>query len=92
MRERIDHAAEARKILHDVGTDEHGTISLELLDETERWVYDTSMREANVHATLALVEAQQTANMIAYVAKWTDGEVLEVDEQIRLRLGFEGRP
>lgn len=65
MEERIDHAAEARKIMHEVGHDEHGTVALELLDDTERWVYDATMREAQVHATLALVEQQRIGNLIA---------------------------
>lgn len=65
MNERIDHAAQARKIMLEVNTDDRGVVPLELLDEIEKWVYDATMREAQVHATLALVEQQRIANLIA---------------------------
>ncbi|WP_136053465.1 hypothetical protein [Microbacterium sp. K5D] len=64
MTERIDHAAKALKIMHDVGTDERGEIPLELFDSHEQWIYEATMREAQVHATLALVEQQRIANLL----------------------------
>lgn len=74
MTERIDHASQARNLMLDVGADEHGTVALELLDESERWVYEVTMREAQVHATLALVEQQRIANLLALAQfRWTDG-------------------
>lgn len=51
MSERIDHAAEARELLAKVGRG----LSVE-----------GCVAVAQVHATLALVEQQRVANMIAY--------------------------
>lgn len=65
MTDRIDHAAKAINIMRDVGTDQRGEIPLELFDSHEQWIYDATMREAQVHATLALVEQQRIANLIA---------------------------
>ena len=75
MTERIDHAAEARR-------------SLEGSGDGRNFATDASAN-AIAHATLALVEQQRIANLIAYVAKWTDDEVLDVDAEIRERLGLE---
>lgn len=55
MSERIDHAAEAKKILEDL--EPHRGQNLEL---------DSQLVQA--HATLALVEQQRIANMIALFA------------------------
>lgn len=100
MTERIDHAAKALKIMHDVGTDERGEIPLELFDSHEQWIYDATMREAQVHATLAIVAELRTANIIAARAQsefpridLRDGNSwetvqLETDERIRERLGL----
>jgi hypothetical protein len=49
---------------------------------------DFDIRKAHVHATLALAAEQHTANLIAYLHRWTDDEILEVDAQIRERLGL----
>jgi hypothetical protein len=38
---------------------------------------------AQVHATAYAAEQARIGNLIAYVAKWTDGEVLDVDAEIR---------
>ena len=65
MTVHINHAVEALKIIHEVSHDEAGQVALELLDETERWVYEVSMHEAQVYATLALAEQQRIANLIA---------------------------
>jgi hypothetical protein len=59
MSDRIDHAAEARRNiegLHDYQS-EAGTTEASLL---------TVAIEAQAHATLALVEQQRIANLIAY--------------------------
>ena len=60
MSERIDHAEEARRILSDVKPyqDQH---------------IEVGMGSAQVHATLALVEQQRIANLIALVAADPDG-------------------
>lgn len=49
--ERIDHAAEAVRVLRDVSSDANGT-------------YADAMAYAQAHATLALVEQQRVANVI----------------------------
>lgn len=70
MTERIDHAAEARALLEKNAT-------MPGIDAV------VTATEAQVHATLALVAEQRIANLIAYVAKWTDDEVLPIDAEIR---------
>lgn len=75
MTKRINHAAEARRALENIHHD-HLTSNGDAL----AW--------AQVHATLALVAEQRIANLIAYVAKWTDGEVLHIDAEIRKGLGL----
>ena len=80
MNERINHAAEALDRLNDVG---------ELIGIDEFAYADIHAKAAQVHATLALVEQQRIANRIAYVKKWTDGERLDVDAEIRKALGIE---
>ena len=70
MAERIDHAAEARKHLDDVkayGDDAH---SFRFNDEEGRAIQalshgGLSAQQAQVHATLALVEQVRIANLIA---------------------------
>ena len=78
MSERIDHAVMADLCLdeaaHSIGLDEFAYA-------------DIRVKAAQVHATLALVEQQRISNLIAYIAKWTDGEVLDVDVEIREALG-----
>jgi len=56
--ERIDHAAEARKLLEVEASG--GTTTDKAL------LLMGAMQAAQVHATLALVEQQRIANMIAY--------------------------
>lgn len=53
MTETIDHAAEARQIIETFHAPSPEGAQM--------------IMEAQVHATLALVEAQRTANLIAYV-------------------------
>lgn len=52
-----DHAAEARRLVHDA--DNAGP-------KADRDDIRTVLAIAQVHATLALVEAQETANLIAF--------------------------
>ena len=70
MTERIDHAAEAVNFLGAVTYDTHG-------DD------DRKVQLAQVHATLALVEQQRIANLIAL---WT---VSEEDAELLLRAGVK---
>lgn len=63
-----DHADKARRIIHESTHDEHGEFPLELLEDRELAEYHASMVESNAHATLALVQAQDTANLIAYLS------------------------
>lgn len=65
MTEHIDHAAEARRIIHEATRDEHGEVVVSLFDHRELTEYHASMVEAVAHATLALVEQQRIANRIA---------------------------
>ncbi|WP_295035086.1 hypothetical protein [uncultured Microbacterium sp.] len=74
--ERIDHAATAEAMLNGIG-------SLSNVFQAERVI-----AMAQVHATLAVAEEQHNANLIAYVAKWTDDEVLDIDAMIREGLGL----
>ncbi|GAA5198601.1 hypothetical protein [Microbacterium jejuense] len=71
MTERIDHAAEAQSILRDIdtaGPNDNLPMDWCGADADEQWLVHASLREAQVHATLALVEQQRIANLIAYVA------------------------
>lgn len=52
-----DHAAEARRILHDATHDEHGPVPTDLLDADERDQLALWLAEAQVHATLAVADA-----------------------------------
>jgi hypothetical protein len=52
-----DHAAEARRILHEATHDERGPVPTELLDEFERELLGLWLAEAQVHATLAVADA-----------------------------------
>ncbi len=68
-----------------------------ILDTLDRGSsYDTQLRrlaEAQAHATLALVEAQQTANLIAFL-EWSEGkgdlvssgEYIKVVKQVKERI------
>lgn len=78
---KTDHEAKAR----DLDRDAHMTHS-------GPDVASLFAARAQVHATLALVEQQRIANLIAYVAKWTDGEVLDVDAEIREALRLPNWP
>lgn len=62
MADRIDHAAEARKAI------EYAYPIVLPYDSAEAQ-YHGALMEAQVHATLALVEQQRIANLIA-VATW----------------------
>lgn len=79
MTERIDHAVEARDTLTEVGYPASN---------------EGAMLHALTHATLALVEQQRIANIIAL--RNADSDVLVDDEwddtysQIREALGLEG--
>lgn len=75
MTERIDHAAQARRVFDNMPHEV-------LLGNTDALAW------AQVHATLCLAEQQRIANLIAYVAKWTDDEVLDIDAEIREALGL----
>lgn len=55
--ERIDHAAEAQRIM---GLAQH--------EQGHKWRSDHQMKRAWVHATLALVEQQRIANLIALLS------------------------
>jgi hypothetical protein len=83
MSERIDHAAESARILSEC-EDVSGGMPWELLDETEHKVLTAALADAQVHATLALVERQDTANRIAYlqivIASINAGTALEIDQ------------
>lgn len=76
MTERIDHAETALAMLDGLG-------ALSSISQAER-----AIEMSQVHAQLALVEQQRIANLIAYVAKWTDDELLDVDTEIRKGLGL----
>ena len=79
MTERINHAAEARQRLAVARQTMHGGLG----EPSPSPRAAAALDEAQVHATLALFEQQRIANLIAYVAKWTDDEVLDIDEKIR---------
>lgn len=66
----IDHAAEARKHLADVEAYENDAHSFRFNDEDGRAIQalshaGISAQSAQVHATLALVEQQRVANLVA---------------------------
>lgn len=58
MTERTDHAAEARKAIE-------STYPIALPYDSAEAQYHGALMEAQVHATLALVEQQRIANLIA---------------------------
>lgn len=62
MADRIDHAAEARKAIE-------SAYPIALPYDSAEAQYHGALMEAQVHATLALVEQQRIANLIA-VATW----------------------
>lgn len=88
MSERIDHAAKAREILHELDA---GVAEVENnlphdwcgASDNEQWMVSATFAEAQVHATLALVEQQRIANLIAYEAY-----SLPTVQQIRAGLGL----
>jgi len=47
---------------------------------------------AQYHATMLRAQQAKVANLIAYVDKWTDDEVLDVDAEIREALGIVKSP
>lgn len=68
----IDHAAEARKHLEDVESYANDAHSFRFNDEEGRAIQalshgGLSAQLAQAHATLALVEAQRIANVLAYL-------------------------
>ena len=65
MTDRIDHAAEARKILHEATHDEHGAVPEELLDDEEKRNLSLWWQEAQVHAMLAVADQARVANIIS---------------------------
>lgn len=84
MSERINHAAKARIYIDTADARPFAEWLLRTGESKSDWI-----AVAQVHATLALVEQQRIANLIAYVNKWTDGELLDVDAEIRKALGIE---
>lgn len=67
--ERIDHVAEAQGIMHDIdtaGPDDNLPMDWAGATEDEQWLVHASLRQAHVHSTLALVEQQRIANLIAF--------------------------
>ena len=72
MTERIDHAAEAKRLAsladNHYGAVEHRNGAIAVSESVEALMIAT---EAQVHATLALVEQQRIANLIAIWA-YTD--------------------
>jgi len=63
MTERIDHAAEARR-------------GLSVLDAPDTILIADALSAAQVHATLALVEQQRIANLIALGIIFNDDSVI----------------
>ena len=61
MTDRIDHAAEARKAIE-------SAYPIALPYDSAEAQYHGALMEAQVHATLALVEQQRIANLIALTA------------------------
>ena len=66
MKERINHVAEATRLLEN---------------------YAPDYTAAQVHATLALVEEQHIANLIAYMDGWATHDV-PAEEMMRMREGL----
>lgn len=90
MTERFDHAAEAERLLEQFP---HPS----LRSEESLAARSHFLAGAQVHATLALVEQQQTANRIAYlqmaVSALMSGSVLDYEEDAIERLdvlAYEG--
>lgn len=86
MSERIDHAAEARRLqggAREIVRTINGDPALQ-----PHMAAVIMLDDARLEAQLAMVEQQRIANLIAYVAKWTDDEVLDVDAEIREALGL----
>ena len=69
----IDHAAEARDALttaHDFAGDEEFAFA------------DLTLKAAQVHATLALVEQQRIANVLTYVNVFGESDVNLIDRDV----------
>jgi hypothetical protein len=92
---RMDHAAEGTRLT--ALTDQYGkdhpsaTSVLEAIGNVG--AVANGFAQAQVHATLALVEAQRTANLIAYLAldearNGTDYASSQIDALIRQGLGL----
>lgn len=81
MTERIDHAAEARRKMR---------VTAELLmHEGDELHAIGNTLEAQVHATLALVEQQRIANLITVADLWTTPEIVSpIVAEIREALGL----
>lgn len=82
---KVDHAAEARKIIAEYDAPE--SEPWELHDEIESRDMRDAFKLAQVHATLALVGQQRIANLIAY-SRSCDDDVLTLDAAIREGLGL----
>lgn len=79
MSERIDHAAEASKVAKPLVSDPY----------TSR---ETWLAEAQLHATLALVEQQRIANLIALsVGDWDHGQAVDA-LVVRPQMGADPYP
>jgi hypothetical protein len=82
--ERIDHAAEALRIMN---------IAHDNADQGAEWRSEHQMKRSQVHATLALVEQQRIANLIAaisprIVSNWSFSEAEDLRSEIRKGLGL----
>ncbi len=72
MADRIDHAAEARKAIE-------SAYPIALPYDSAEAQYHGALMEAQVHATLALVEQQRIANLLSYV-RGLDAQLNLADE------------
>lgn len=78
MTERIDHAAEARTIIANTQPHQMGHTG------NADWI-----ALAQVHATLALIEQQRIANLIAWMDGWDSHDVpAEELERLKKALGL----
>jgi hypothetical protein len=81
--ENTDHAAEAARVLRDVLADSNSS-------------YGDGMAYAQVHATLALVEQQRIANLIALASgdgsSWDEALPILRDEAAAALMEFERTP
>lgn len=65
--QRIDHAAEARKVATAIENDPYSDMA-------------SFVAEAQLHATLALAEQQRIANLMGLFSEYISEEILSADE------------